>query len=64
VIAVPTTAGIHKLFNNDRSSGSLLDKKPAKKCYVLIKEKLDKVGARLEHTPQKSLRCLAQEAKI
>jgi hypothetical protein len=28
------------------------------------KEKLDEIGARLEHTPQKSLRGLAQEAGI
>jgi hypothetical protein len=31
---------------------------------VFTEEKPDKVGARLEHTPQKSLRCLAQETSI
>jgi hypothetical protein len=31
---------------------------------VLSKEKLDEISARLEHTPQKSLRCLAQETRI
>jgi hypothetical protein len=33
-------------------------------CGVLTEEKLDEVGARLEHTLQKSLRCLAQEAHL
>jgi hypothetical protein len=31
---------------------------------VLIEEKLDETGARLEHTPQKSLGRLEQEAGI
>jgi hypothetical protein len=47
-----------------RSMGSLLDKKPARRHCVFTKEKLDKVGARLECKPHKSLRCLAQEATI
>jgi hypothetical protein len=40
-----------------RSTGSLLGKKPARKCHVLTHEKLDEIEARLEQTPQKSLRC-------
>jgi hypothetical protein len=47
-----------------RSTGSLLVKKPAKKCCVITEEKVDKIRARLEHTPQKSLRHLAQETGI
>jgi hypothetical protein len=47
-----------------RSTGSLLDKKPDKKCHVLIKEELYKIRARSENTPQNSLRCLAQETGI
>jgi hypothetical protein len=31
---------------------------------VLAEEKLDKIGAMLEHTPQKSLRCLTQKTGI
>jgi hypothetical protein len=46
------------------STGSLLDKKPGTVCHVLTKEKLDKTEAILEHTPQKSLRRLAQETSI
>jgi hypothetical protein len=61
---VPSTRGIHKLIDKVRSTGSLLDKKPARKRRVLTEEKLDEIGARLEHTPHKSLRCLAQEMGI
>jgi hypothetical protein len=31
---------------------------------MLAEVKLDEIGAMLEHTPQKSLRCLAQETGI
>jgi hypothetical protein len=58
-ITVPSTTGIHELINKVRSTGSLLDKKTAKKYSVLTKEKLDKIRARLEHIPQKLLICLA-----
>jgi hypothetical protein len=52
---VPTTIGILELTNEVRSTGSLLDKKPAKKKWcVLTEEKLDEIRARLEYTPQKS----------
>jgi hypothetical protein len=64
-ITVPSTTGIHKLNKKVRSTGSLLDKKPAKKKWcVLTKEKLDDIRARLEYTPQKSLRHLPQETSI
>jgi hypothetical protein len=41
--------------------GLLTDKKQKHKCWVLIEEKLSDTGARLEHTPRRSLKCLAQE---
>jgi hypothetical protein len=47
---VPSITCIHKLINKARSAGSLLDKKPAEKCFVLTKEKVDVIWARLEHT--------------
>jgi hypothetical protein len=31
---------------------------------VLTDEKLDDIGARLEHIPRKSLKCLAQETGV
>jgi hypothetical protein len=63
-VTVPSTIDIHELINKVRSTGSLLGKKPAKKYCVLTEEKLDEIRARLEHTPQKSLRRLAQETSI
>jgi hypothetical protein len=48
----------HNMHPYTYSSGSLLDKKPIKKC--VLKEKMDKIGARLE-IHHKSLRHLAQE---
>jgi hypothetical protein len=63
-ITVPSTTDIHELINKGRSTGSLVDKKPVEKCHLLTEGKLDKIGARLEHTPQKSLRCFAQETSI
>lgn len=35
-----------------RSTGSLLDKKPVNKYYVLPEEKLDEIGAKSEHTSE------------
>jgi hypothetical protein len=37
-IMVPSTTDIHELITKVRSTGSLLDKKPAKKCSVLTEE--------------------------
>jgi hypothetical protein len=37
--------GIHKLIKEVRSTGSLLDMKPAEKPCMLTEEKLDKIGA-------------------
>jgi hypothetical protein len=58
---VPSTTDIHELTKKVRS---LLDKMSVKKCHVLTKEKLDETGAGTEHTPQKSLRHLAQGTGI
>jgi response regulator of citrate/malate metabolism len=44
--------------------GLLIDKKQKHKCQVLTEEKLDEIGARLEHRPRKSLKCLAQETGV
>jgi hypothetical protein len=43
---------------------SLTDKKRQHKCRVLTEEKLDDIGARLEHAPRKSLKCLSWEAGV
>jgi hypothetical protein len=31
---------------------------------MLTEEKLDDIGARLEHTPRKSSKCLAEETEV
>jgi hypothetical protein len=41
--------------------GFVIDKKQKYKRRVLTEEKLDDIGTRLEHTPRKSLKRLAQE---
>jgi hypothetical protein len=45
-------------------AGLLIDKKQKHKCQVLTEEKLDDIGARLEHTLRKSLKCLDQETGV
>jgi hypothetical protein len=42
-------------------TGLFIDKKQKYKRGVLTEEELDDIGARLEHTPRKSLKRLAQE---
>jgi hypothetical protein len=48
-------------MNKLRTMGLSVDMKQKHKRQVLTEEKLDGIGARLEHTPRKSLKCLAQE---
>jgi hypothetical protein len=45
-------------------TGLLIDKKQKHKRRVLTGEKLDATGPRLEHTPRKSLKRLAQETEM
>jgi transposase len=59
----PRTQTIHHLVNKLRSTGLLIDKNEKHKSKVLTEEKLDDLAARLEHTPRKSLKCLAQATK-
>jgi hypothetical protein len=47
----------HKL----RTTGLLIDKKNKYKHRVLTEEKSDDTGARLEHTPRKSLKRLTRD---
>jgi hypothetical protein len=61
---VPRRQTIHSLVNKLRTTGLLIDKKQKHMCRVLTKEKFDDIGARLEHTPRKSLKRLAQETGV
>jgi hypothetical protein len=55
---------IHNLVNKLRSMGVLIDKRQKHKCRVLAEEKLDGIGARLEHILRKSLKRLSQETGV
>jgi hypothetical protein len=51
---------IHNLVDRLRTAVLLIDKKQKHKHQVLAEEKLHDTGARLQHTPRKSLKRLAQ----
>jgi hypothetical protein len=57
---VPSKQTVHNLVNKLKTTGLLIDKKQKHKLQVLTEEKLDDVGARLEHTHRRSLKRLAQ----
>jgi hypothetical protein len=57
---VPSRQTIHNLVNKLRTIGLIINKKKHKR-QVLTEEKLDDIGAKLEHTPRKSMKCIAQE---
>jgi hypothetical protein len=63
-VRIPALSTILRLVKKVRSSGSFLDKKYTRQNAVLTEETLDEVGARLEHSPRKSLARLAQQAQI
>jgi transposase len=46
---VPSRQTIHNLVNKIRSTGLLMDQKQKHKHRVFAEEKLDDIGARLEH---------------
>jgi transposase len=61
---VPSRQTIHNLVNKLRSTGLWRDKEQKHKRRVRTEEKLDDIGARLEHTPRKSLKCLVLETGV
>jgi transposase len=61
---VPSRRTIHNLVNKLRTTGLVIDKKQKHKRRVRTEEKIDNIGARLEHTPRKSLKRLAQETGV
>jgi hypothetical protein len=60
---VPSKQTIHNLMTKHKLTGLLTAKKQKYKCQVFT-EKLEDIGARLKHTPGKSLKCLAQETGV
>jgi hypothetical protein len=63
-VRIPPSSTILRLVKKVRSTGSFLDKKYTRQNAVLTEETLDKIGARLEHSPRKSLARLAQQAQV
>jgi transposase len=58
---VPCRKTIYNLVNKLRLTGLSIGRKQKRQRRVLTEEKLCDLGARLEHTPGKSLKRLAQE---
>ena len=63
-VRVPSREAVRLLVNKFRETGSIFDKKRNIKWHVLTEQKLEEIGDRLENSPQKSLRRLAQESDI
>jgi hypothetical protein len=63
-VLIPASSTILRLVKKVRSTGSFLDKKCTRQNSVLTEETLDETGARLEHSPQKSLARLAQQVQV
>jgi hypothetical protein len=61
---VPSRQTIHTFLNKLRTTGLLIHKKQRYKRGVLTEEKLHDIWARLEHTPRKSMKRLAQEIGV
>jgi hypothetical protein len=58
---VPSQPYVNQLIRRRHITGSVLDKKKERKRSVLTEEKLTDIQARLQLSPRKSLRMLAQE---
>jgi hypothetical protein len=60
---VPSRQTVHNLVTKLRTTGLLTEKKQKHKRRV-ITEKFDDIGARITHTPRKSLKRLSQETGV
>jgi hypothetical protein len=60
----PLRQTIHNLVNKPRSMGLLTDRKQKHTSRVHIEEDLYDIGARLQQTPRKPLKRLAQENEV
>jgi hypothetical protein len=63
-VRIPASSTILRLVKKIRLTGSFLNKKHTRQNAELTEETLDKIGARLEHSPRKSLAWLAQQAQV
>ena len=60
---VPNPSTIRRQAKIFKETGSVKNRKVNRRRHIL-KEKTDEIGERLEHTPQKSLKCLSQETGV
>ena len=61
---VPNPSTIRRQAKRFKETGSVKNRKVNRRHYVLTEETLDEIGERLEHTPQKSLKCLSRETGV
>ena len=61
---VPNPSTIMKQAKRFKETGSIKNRKVNRWHHILKEETLDEIGERLEHTPQKSLKCLSQETGV
>ena len=61
---VPNPSTISRQATRFKETGSIKNRKVNRQRHVLTEETLDEIGERLEHTPQKSLKCLSQETGV
>jgi hypothetical protein len=63
-VRIPASSTILRLVRKVLSAGCFVDKKYTRQNAVLTEETLDEIGARLEHSPHKSLAQFAQQAQV
>ena len=62
--AVPNPSTIRRQAKRFKETGSVKNRKVNCRCHVLTEETLDEIGKRLEHIPQKSLKCLSKKTDV
>ena len=55
---------IRRLAKRFKETGSTKNRNVKRRCHVLREETLNEIGERLEHNPQKPLKCLSQETGV
>ena len=61
---MPNPSTIRRQAKRFKETGSIKDRKVNRRRHVLTEQTLDEIGERLEHTLQKSLKCLSQETGV
>ena len=61
---MPNPSTIKRQAKRFKETGSVKDRKVNRRRHVLTEEKLDEIGERSKHIPQKSLKRLSQETRV